>query len=43
VLLGGGVPLLGPGADRTALTLTHSQVYASGMVRLHYAVPEAAR
>jgi dihydrofolate reductase len=42
VLLGGGVPLLAPGPDRTALTLTHSHVYPSGMVALHYSVPGAA-
>lgn len=42
VLLGGGVPLLPPGVDRTALTLTKSQVYPSGMVMLHYGVPAAA-
>lgn len=42
VLLGGGVPLLASGPDRTALTLTHSHVYPSGMVALHYAVPGAA-
>jgi dihydrofolate reductase len=42
VLLGAGIPLLHSGADRTALSLTDSQVYASGMVRLHYSVPSAA-
>ena len=42
VLLGGGVPLL-PGATRRAeLALTHSHVYPSGMVALHYAVRAAA-
>jgi dihydrofolate reductase len=41
VLLGAGVPLLAPGPDRTALTLTHSHVYPSGMVALHYTVPGA--
>ncbi len=43
VLLGAGVPLLPAGAPRTALALTRSQVYPSGMVGLHYAVPGAAR
>jgi dihydrofolate reductase len=43
VLLGGGVRLLAPIADRTALTLTHSHVYPSGMVALHYDVVDAAR
>ena len=43
VLLGGGVPLLPPGTPRTALRLTHSHVYPSGMVALHYDVPGAAR
>lgn len=42
VLLGAGIPLLQSGADRTALSLTDSQVYRSGMVRLHYSVPSAA-
>jgi dihydrofolate reductase len=42
VLLGGGVALLPPGADRTALALTHSRVYPSGMVALHYGVAAAA-
>jgi dihydrofolate reductase len=41
VLLGGGVPLLPEGVPRTALRLTHSHVYPSGMVALHYAVPGA--
>jgi dihydrofolate reductase len=42
VLLGGGIPLLASGVDRTALTLTHSHVYPSGIVLLYYSVPEAA-
>lgn len=41
VMLGGGVPLLPPGATRTALTLTWSHVYPTGMVALHYAVHPA--
>lgn len=41
VLLGGGVPLLPPGVPRTALQLTWSHVYPSGMVALHYAVHSA--
>ena len=43
ILLGGGIPLLRSGVDRTALSLTGSQVYPTGMVMLHYAVPTAAR
>jgi dihydrofolate reductase len=43
VLLGAGIPLLAAGVDRTALVLTRSHVYPSGMVALHYAVPDAAR
>jgi dihydrofolate reductase len=39
VLLGAGVPLLPGGASRTALALTHSHVYPSGMVSLRYSVP----
>lgn len=38
ILLGAGVPLLPTGAPRAALALTHSQVYPSGMVALHYSV-----
>ena len=39
VLLGGGVPLLPPGAPRTTLALTHSHVYErTGLVSLHYDV-----
>jgi dihydrofolate reductase len=38
MLLGGGVPLLPVGAQRTSLALTHTHVYPSGMVALHYAV-----
>ena len=36
VLLGGGVPLLPAGTPRTALALTGSHVYPSGMVSLQY-------
>ena len=43
VLLGAGIPLLAAGVDRTALTLTRSHVYPSGMVMLYYAVPGAAQ
>ena len=39
VLLGAGVPLLAPGAGRTALTLVDTKVYPSGMVSLNYTVP----
>lgn len=42
VLLGGGVPLLPPGAPRTALALAESRAYPSGMVGLRYAVRGAA-
>jgi dihydrofolate reductase len=42
VLLGGGVPLLPPGVSRTALRLRKTHVYPSGMVALHYDVPDAA-
>ena len=41
VLLGAGVPLLPADGLRATLRLTHSQVYPSGMVALHYAVPGA--
>lgn len=37
VLLGGGIPLLPPPADRKALTLTGTRTYPSGMVTLVYA------
>jgi dihydrofolate reductase len=42
VLLGGGVPLLSSGVDRTKLALTRSHVYPTGMVMLHYSVPSAS-
>lgn len=38
VLLGGGVPLLPPGAPRTSLTLTGTRTYPSGMTSLCYDV-----
>jgi dihydrofolate reductase len=38
ILLGGGVPLLPPEAPRTALQLTGTKQYPSGMVSLTYAV-----
>jgi dihydrofolate reductase len=41
VLLGGGVPVVASLPERTPLTLTHSHVYPSGMVALHYSVPGA--
>lgn len=41
VLLGEGVPLVPAGIPRTALALTRSHVYPSGMVALHYVVPGA--
>lgn len=40
ILLGGGVPLLQPGAPRTVLTLTSTRTYPSGMVSLSYVVPQ---
>ncbi len=36
VLLGGGVPLVQPGAPRTVLALTGTRTYPSGMVSLSY-------
>jgi dihydrofolate reductase len=41
VLLGEGVPLLPPGVPRTALELTDTRTYPSGMVTLSYRVPGA--
>lgn len=41
VLLGGGVPLVSPGAPRSRLTLVRSHVSPSGIVNLHYAVEHA--
>lgn len=38
VLLGSGTPLVAEGIRRAALELTHSQVYPSGMVAVHYDV-----
>lgn len=38
VLLGSGTPLVAAGIERTALTLTHSHVYPSGMIGLYYDV-----
>jgi dihydrofolate reductase len=43
VLLGGGVPLLPPGVPRTALALTGTRSYPSGMVTLSYTVQRPAR
>jgi dihydrofolate reductase len=42
VLLGGGVPLVSPGAPRSRLTLTRSNASPSGVVNLHYEVQHAA-
>lgn len=42
VLLGGGLPLLEPGARLTRLTLEHVKRYPSGLLRLRYRVPNAA-
>ena len=41
ILLGGGVPLLPPGAERAPLTLERVERYPSGQVSLHYAVTNA--
>ncbi len=38
ILLGGGIPLLPPGAPRSTLALTRTQTYPSGMVTLFYTV-----
>jgi dihydrofolate reductase len=38
ILLGGGVPLVQPGAPRTLLDLTGTHTYPSGMVTLSYSV-----
>jgi dihydrofolate reductase len=38
VLLGGGIPLLPPRAERTALDLTNQKLYKTGIVSLEYAV-----
>jgi len=42
ILLGGGVPMLAPTSGATPLKLTHSHVYPSGMVAVHYGVPGAS-
>lgn len=42
VLLGSGVPVVTVLPERVRLTLEHTQVYPSGMVALHYSVPDAA-
>ena len=42
ILLGGGVPLLPPGAARATLELTDTHRYPSGMVTLSYAVRQGA-
>jgi len=42
VLLGGGVPLVSPGAPRSRLTLTRSNASPSGIVNLHYEIRHAA-
>jgi dihydrofolate reductase len=42
ILLGGGVPLLQPGAPGTVLTLTGTHTYPSGMVTLSYTVGHPA-
>src|SRR4051794_12574138 len=42
VLLGGGVPLLSPGAPRSRLNLTRSHTSPSGIVNLCYEIQHAA-
>lgn len=42
VLLGGGIPLLEPGAPRTRLALEQVERYPSGLLNLTYSVPAAA-
>jgi dihydrofolate reductase len=42
ILLGGGTPLLLAGSGRVPLTLSHTHVYPSGMVALHYDVSRSA-
>ena len=42
VLLGSGVPVVTALPARASLTLTKSHVYPSGMVALHYSLPDAA-
>lgn len=43
ILLGGGVPLLPPGVQRTPLVLERATPYPSGQVSLHYTVANAQR
>lgn len=38
IALGAGTPLLGPDAGSVALTLTQSQTWPGGTVRLRYSV-----
>ena len=38
VLLGGGIPLLAPPADRAILRLTHQEVHKTGILLVEYAV-----
>jgi dihydrofolate reductase len=42
VLLGGGIPLLEPGARLTRLALEHVERYPTGLLSLRYRVPDAA-
>ena len=42
VLLGGGISLLAPPADRAILRLTHHKVYKTGIVLVEYAVAKPA-
>ncbi|HET7566215.1 MAG TPA: dihydrofolate reductase family protein [Gemmatimonadaceae bacterium] len=43
VLLGGGIPLVAPGAPRSRLTLRRSDAHPAGIVSLHYDVQPLAR
>ena len=42
VLIGGGIPLVEPGARLTRLALEHVERYPSGLLGLRYRVPDAA-
>ena len=42
VLLGGGIPLLEPGAPPAQLSLQHLQAYPSGLISVRYEVCDAA-
>jgi dihydrofolate reductase len=42
VLLGGGIPLLEPGAPQTRLVVEHVHRYPSGLLGLRYRIPDVA-